>query len=135
MQGRVASGYRRSKAIGLIPCRAPRSRQVSQRPRYESPSLARSTVDAWGAVRCGGGRWIDEVRSSVRCRRWKVRVRQERRWTLQKVPPGAGALTSDNARGGQVHSRRWKGTIAHGRTGEVRCESCFAVFAACCARK
>ena len=65
MQGRVAGGYRRSKAIGLIPCRAPRSRQVSQRPRYESPSLARSTVDAWGAVRCGGGRWIDEVRSSV----------------------------------------------------------------------
>ena len=60
----------------------------------------------------GGGavKWraaIDKVRSSGGCRRWKVRVRQERRWMLQKVPPDAGALTSDNARGGKVHGRRW----------------------------
>ena len=51
MQGRVASGRRRCKAIGLIACRAPRSRQVTQRSRCLSPSLARSAVDAGG--RCG----------------------------------------------------------------------------------
>jgi hypothetical protein len=44
----MASGRRRCKAIGLIACQAPGSRQVTQ---CQSPSLARSAVDAWG--RCG----------------------------------------------------------------------------------